>query len=258
MTLHVIQWSGGLGSWATAQRVAARHGIEDLVLLFANVGAEDDDLARWNADAAAQLGVPITEVRDGRTPWQLFRDVRFIGNSRVARCSFDLKVVPCRRWLEAHTSPEQAIVYIGIDAFEPGRIPAIVAGWRPWSVRFPMTDRPHLTKTQMLKWATDLGLRSPRLYLPPYNLTHNDCGGFCVRAGMTQWARMLELNPAGYLEYERQEEELRAVLGNVAVLRTRAGGVSRPLPLAELRRRVRQSGGDPAALRRRGVSPAAR
>lgn len=121
-----------------------------------------------------------------------------------------------------------------------------MAGWRPWTVQFPMTDEPHLTKAQMLEWATDLGLRPPRLYLPPYNLPHNNCGGFCVRAGITQWARMLELDPAGYREHERQEEQLRAELGDVAVLRTRAGGVSRPLPLRDLRLRQAAAAQRPA------------
>ncbi|WP_157431585.1 hypothetical protein [Actinomadura hibisca] len=31
---HVIQWSGGISSWATAQRVAAEHGVQDMVLLL--------------------------------------------------------------------------------------------------------------------------------------------------------------------------------------------------------------------------------
>ncbi|ADL47651.1 hypothetical protein Micau_4136 [Micromonospora aurantiaca ATCC 27029] len=32
--LHVVQYSGGIGSWAAAQRVAAQHGTKRLVLLL--------------------------------------------------------------------------------------------------------------------------------------------------------------------------------------------------------------------------------
>ena len=44
MTLHVVQYSGGIGGWAAAQRVATTHGTHDLVLLFADVLVEDPDL----------------------------------------------------------------------------------------------------------------------------------------------------------------------------------------------------------------------
>ncbi|WP_245716008.1 hypothetical protein [Micromonospora peucetia] len=47
---------------------------------------EDPDLYRWLDDSSAQLGVLITRVADGRTPWQLFHDVRYLGNSRIAPC----------------------------------------------------------------------------------------------------------------------------------------------------------------------------
>lgn len=78
MTTHVVQYSGGIGSWAATQRVIAEHGAEDLVLLFADTRAEDDDLYRFLRDSAAQIGVPVTVVADGRTPFQLFRDQRFL------------------------------------------------------------------------------------------------------------------------------------------------------------------------------------
>src|SRR6266511_1582734 len=67
MTTHVVQYSGGIGSWAAAQRVIAEHGTADVVLLFADTQVEDDDLYRFLGDAAAQIGVPVTVVADGRT-----------------------------------------------------------------------------------------------------------------------------------------------------------------------------------------------
>jgi hypothetical protein len=33
MTTHVVQYSGGIGSWAATQRVIAEHGTTNLVLL---------------------------------------------------------------------------------------------------------------------------------------------------------------------------------------------------------------------------------
>jgi hypothetical protein len=84
MPARIVQFSGGIGSWATAMRVAARHGTSDLVLLTADVRTEDPDLWRFVAEATTHLGITPVVVADGRTPWELFADVRYIGNSRVA------------------------------------------------------------------------------------------------------------------------------------------------------------------------------
>jgi hypothetical protein len=78
MTTHVVQYSGGIGSWATAMRVAQRHGTDGLVLLAADTKVEDPDLWRFVTDSAAHLGVEPVVVTDGRTPWQVFADQRFL------------------------------------------------------------------------------------------------------------------------------------------------------------------------------------
>lgn len=78
MTTHVVQYSGGIGSWVAAQRVIAAHGTADLVLLVADTGVEDPDLWRFVRDSTVHIGVPPTVVADGRTPFQVYRDQRFL------------------------------------------------------------------------------------------------------------------------------------------------------------------------------------
>ncbi|WP_416968229.1 hypothetical protein [Streptomyces sp. 4F14] len=235
MTLHVVQLSGGIGSWAAAQRVVAEHGTRDLVLLFADTLVEDEDLYRFLDDAAEQIGVTVTRVADGRTPFEVFRQRRFLGNSRLAPCSDFLKQRPCRSWLEAHADPADTVLHIGIDWFEERRVPAIVRGWAPWTVAFPMCDPPYLTKEQMLDAARTAGLRPPRLYA--LGFAHNNCGSLCVRGGQKHWAHVLDVFPERYAQSEREERELRTELGDVAILRDRTGGHSRPLTLTDFRER---------------------
>lgn len=235
MPRRVIQMSGGIGSWATAQRVAAVHGTHDMVLLFADTLVEDPDLYRFLDDAADQLGVPITRVVDGRTPFEVFRDQRFLGNNRIAPCTVHLKQRPCRAWLTENTDPADTVLYVGVDHAEARRRPAIEEGWKPWATEFPLCEPPLLSKAQMLAWARSLGLRTPAMY--DRGFAHNNCQGACVRAGQRQWLHLLATDPELYALKERQEQELREVLGDVAILRDRRGGKSRPLPLAELRQR---------------------
>jgi len=235
MTLHVVQFSGGIGSWAAAKRVAAKHGTTSLVLLTANTQVEDPDLWRFVRESADEIGVQPTIVADGRTPFEVFADVRFLGNSRLAPCSLHLKVRPCRAWLTEHADPANTILYIGLDASEPQRAPAITRGWAPWTVEYPMFEPPLMSKEDMLAWCRSLGIEPPRLY--ELGFGHNNCGGVCVRAGQKHWRHLLDVFPERYAEAERREQQLREELGDVAILRERRGGVSRPLTLTELRQR---------------------
>ncbi|MBF6341291.1 hypothetical protein IU450_36230 [Nocardia abscessus] len=226
--------SGGIGSFAAAVRVAERYGTSNMVLLFADTLAEDEDLHRFLSDAVDYLGAPLVRVCDGRTPWEVFADVRFIGNSRLAPCSKWLKQVPCRRWLEQHCDPADTVLYVGLDWAERRREPGVVHGWAPWRVEFPMAETPYLTKEQMLDDCRSRGLVPPRLYELGYS--HNNCGGVCVRAGQRQWRHTLRVFPERFAEAERQETQLRELLGDHSVLTKQRGGVKYTLPLSELRR----------------------
>lgn len=238
MTTHVVQFSGGIGSFCAAVRVKEKHGTQNMVLLIADTGIEDEDLWRFADDTSELLGVPLTKVSDGRTPWQVFHAKRFLGNDRLAPCTSTLKQVPCRQWMTENTDPADTVAYIGIENSkrDRARIPAIARNWKPWRTQFPLCNRwePVRTKAQLLDEARALGVEPPRLYAMGFE--HNNCGGTCVRAGQKQWKRTLDVLPERFARAEAEEESLRALLGDVSILRQRRKGVGYPLPLAQLRR----------------------
>ncbi len=234
---HIVMWSGGITSWATAQHVVAEHGAASTTLLFADTLIEDEDLYAFNEQAAAQLGLPITRVADGRDPWQVFEDKRWLGNTRIAQCSHALKQEPCRRWLADNTDPADTILYVGIDWTETERLPAIARGWAPWTVDAPLTRPPFRHKGQLRAEARAAGLVDPRLYR--LGFAHNNCGGGCVKGGQAQWARLLTVFPDRYARAEAAEQKMRRLLGkDVSILRDRQGGLTKPLTLAALRQRI--------------------
>jgi hypothetical protein len=230
-------FSGGAGSWATAKRVAERHGTDGLVLLFADTLVEDPDLYRFLRESAENVGGQLVTVADGRTPFQVFHDDRFLGNARLANCSKYLKQKPCREWLEANCKPETTMLYVGIDWTEQHRIPAIEKGWAPYRVECPMTDRPYLDKRAVLAWLIADGIDPPAGYAEGFG--HNNClAQGCVRGGQAYWANMLRTRRAAYLTTESQELDLRDYLdADVAMLRDRAGGTVTPITLREFRER---------------------
>jgi hypothetical protein len=237
ITRHVVSYSGGAGSWCAAKRVAEAHGIDNMVLLFADTNMEDEDLYRFLDDSAENIGMPITRITDGRTPWDVFKDKRFLGNSRVDPCSAVLKRDLIRKWLSDNCDPISTVVYIGIDWTEAHRIERIQAREDVWRYEAPMCSAPYLSKTDMITWMRRDGIQPPRLY--SMGFPHNNCGGFCVKAGQAQFAKLLREMPERYAEHEAAEQGLREFLGkDVAIMRDRTGGETRPITMAEFRQRV--------------------
>lgn len=225
-------FSGGAGSWMAAKRVAAEHGTDDLTLLFADVKGkstsphvgEDEDTYRFITEAAANVGGALVVLNEGRDIWQVFHDRRFLGNSRQANCSTELKQKPARAWLEANCDPADTVVYVGIDWSESHRMPAVEAAYLPYIAEAPLMDPPLLDKADMLAALEAEGIDVPRLYRAGF--PHNNCGGFCVRAGQAQFELLLREHPDRYAYHEAKEQELRENLGkDVTVLkdRTRQG-----------------------------------
>jgi hypothetical protein len=210
--------------------------------------------------------VPLTNVADGRTPWEVFHDVRFLGNDRLAPCTRLLKQVPCREWMDQHADPIDTLVYVGIENAkrDRARIPAIARNRKPWVTRFPLYGKwePLRTKEELLDEARALGVSPPRLY--ELGFSHNNCGGTCVRAGQRQWKHLLETLPERYVYAQEREEELRQELGDVGILRDRRGGEVRPLTLSQLRERQARLMGRPrymtwgSRVRRAALAPAER
>lgn len=231
---HVVMYSGGIGSWAAAKRVVQQAGADNMVLLWADTKIEDEDLYRFLDETVREMGVKLVRLADGRTPWQVFRDERYIGNSRVDPCSKILKRRLCFRWLEQHCTPEETVVYLGIDWTEIHRYERAIPYWQPWTIRAPMCEEPYWTKADMFALLRQTGIKPPRLY--DLGFHHNNCGGFCVKAGQAQFQLLLRTMSERYAEHERQEEEMRQYLGkNVAILRRTIKGKTTPLTLRQLR-----------------------
>ena len=243
---HIVMFSGGIGSWATAKIVADRHGTDDLYLLFADVkgGAEsphigeDEDTYRFIDDALKNIGGgTYVYLNEGRDIWTLFSEQNFLGNSRVANCSKILKQRPARKWLKENADPADSIIYVGIDWSEIHRMGAIVKNYLPYKAEAPLTEPPYYEKNQLIEWANNEGLKTPRLY--DLGFAHNNCGGGCVRAGQGQFKKLLDVMPERFDVWEQKEQEMRDQTGkDIAILREMVNGVRRPLPLTVLRQRA--------------------
>jgi hypothetical protein len=241
--IHAVMLSGGLSSWCTAKRVIEKHGPADVRLIFADTLMEDEDLYRFLDESIPKLGAPLVRLCDGRTPWEVFHDVRFLGNSRIDPCSRILKRDLIRKWLDKHCSPGDTTVYLGFDWTEPHRMERAKKYWEPWTAEAPLMDPPYLDPPAMQEMCRADGMDPPRLYAMGF--PHNNCGGFCVKAGHAQFKKLLKEFPCRYAYHEREEEIMRQYLGkDVAILKDRRGGMHKPLTLKALRERLQANEND--------------
>lgn len=235
---HICHISGGVASWLAAKRTAEKHGREQVILLFADTKAEEKSTYRFIEQCVADIGACYGwhVLCDGRTPWEVFADERFLGNSRVDPCSKILKREIMGRWVKARFTPENCVQVFGYDWSEGHRLEKLRKRFAPWPVEAPLLDPPYLEKPEIIAEAAKCGLQVPLLYSLGFG--HNNCAGKCVKAGQAHYAQLFRTLPAVYAEAETDEAKLRVHLGNVSVLRDRSGGSSRPLPLSEFRARI--------------------
>jgi 3'-phosphoadenosine 5'-phosphosulfate sulfotransferase (PAPS reductase)/FAD synthetase len=238
---HIVMFSGGVASWATAKRVAAMHGTDGLVLLFADTQMEDEDTYRFLAAGAANVGGELVRLADGRDIWQVFRDVKFLGNTRIDPCSRILKREIMRKWVDANCDPATTTIYLGIDWSEQHRAARYERYWQPYRVECPLVEPPHFTKRQLLDQAKAEGLPTQRLYDMGFH--HANCGGGCVKAGQAQFELLLRKMPDRFAWWEANEQRIRDELDkDITILRDRyirnGTEVVKPLTLAAFRQRL--------------------
>ena len=235
---YIVSYSGGAASWAAARLTRDRIMEEQdtMTLLFADTLVEDEDTYRFLAEGAENLGVPVTRIADGRTPFEVFRDVRYLGSARVDPCSRVLKREPLDRWVRAAAADGPITGVIGLDWTEMHRFERF-AERMEHPVIAPLIDF-QLDKDDVHRMVAAAGLRLQALYNLGFG--HANCGGACVKAGISSWTHLYRMLPERYQEAERQEESLRTMLGDVSILRDRRGGTTTPLPLSALRERIEQ------------------
>lgn len=203
---RVVSYSGGLGSFMAAYRVVQQHGPANVTLLFTDTKTEDEDLYRFISDTEQYFGINVTKIADGRDVWQVFNDVRFMGNSRIDPCSRILKRELAKKWMKENAPPESTALYFGIGWNEVNRMDAIRKNWSPYAVHAPLTEKPYVERDDIIALLEKIGIKPPRLYA--LGFAHNNCGGFCIKTGQAQFLKLLKTMPERYKEHEDKQEEL--------------------------------------------------
>lgn len=239
----VVFFSGGIMSWGAAKRTADKYGKDNTTLLFTDTKIESPGLYSFIDEAAKNIGSRLIKISEGRTPFEVFNDVKMLGNSRVDPCSRILKREPGERWIKENCDPLNTVLVFGLDWTETHRYddgggrgvkPRYAKlGWP--NVEAPMIDPPYMDRKDMIAWASREGLTISRSYSDGF--AHDNCGGGCVKAGQGHFAHLLRMRPDVFAKWENEEQEFNRRRPGKR-FQTFLKGIS----LRELRKKI-QSGG---------------
>lgn len=236
--MNTVSFSTGLSSAITTERVLTRFGKDKTTVVFMDTKIEDDDNYRFMADCQKRWGVDIVVLAEGRTPFEVSRAERVIPNSRIAPCTFRLKIEVFRAWLETQEKP--ATIHIGYDFTEMHRMEATQKNYESlgFAVDFPLMWKPYEFRKYSQVVREDWGIEPPRMYALGY--THANCGGRCVKQGQGDWIRTLVNFPERYAEIEQWEQEMRQLSekhSHWSILASQTPEGKKPLTLTELRQK---------------------
>jgi len=259
---HIISFSGGMGSFAEAKACVDKYGKENVILLFCDTLMEDEDLYRFLEETVKFLDCELVTLCHGQTPWELFKEQKFIANHRIDLCSRTLKrdlmshlktgwlfknygkevKIPVTRSdgkiayydsgepvTETFTKLEGIEVHVGIDFSEHHRLTRLQAHMKPSIYRSTLVEDGRIIAKD---FSEQFGIRKPRLY--ELGFGHNNCGGFCVKAGLGHFKTLHEKLPERYKFHEEKEQEVIAI-GGLPFLKKTINGKLRYLTMKEYR-----------------------
>lgn len=261
---RIVSVSSGLGSAFVWKLACDRYGPKNVTGVFTDVNGEHPDNYRFLAEVQYALGSRLIKItNDGKTIWDVFKENRFLGNSRVDLCSRILKREAFHNWLKGNVDPQNTIISLGIDWTEVHRFDRAMPRWAAdgFTIDAPLCEPPYLDKFHAQAWLDAEGIPRPKLY--DLGFSHANCGGGCIKAGIKQFKHLFMADPRWYVNWwEAGEEDMRDFLGkDVAILRrrttighedyendhgevaTRAIIQTTPLPLRQLREELEMQPG---------------
>lgn len=233
--VHIAMFSGGAASAYVAYLMVNKYGKENCKLFFTDTLWEHKDNFRFMNEVADYLGLEIIKRRDGRTPEEVFLETRFLGNSRLAKCSSELKVRQTVIFIEElRDQGFEPILYFGIGPHEIHRRDNLKEFYshqplEPVETRFPLIEANLKDIDIKSIIENEWKIKLPIMY--ELGFAHANCGGRCVRGGLSHYRHLYKVWPEKYLEQERMEKRLREHLGNVTILKRNG----QPLTLEQYR-----------------------
>jgi len=220
--MTVAMYSGGAASHVSCMR------MKPDVLLFADTGEEHPSLYESIEIGSKKLDVKLVKVGVAGGMDYLINRHKSIPSSRLPFCSRELKVKPCFDWLDEHA--HGATVIIGYTWDEMNRLAKTQKFYseKGYTAVAPLTEKPYISHREAVEiYTKEVGIQP----LYEQGFPHNNCGGACVKAGISQWKQLYKVDPERYEKWKQREHLISELHGKRCTVLKR---YKRPYSLDEL------------------------
>lgn len=227
---HVVSYSGGLASFFESKLSIEKYGKENCDFVFCDTKTEDEDLYRFLEDTEKYLGIKIVRLQEGRDIWQVAFDQNFLFNSMVANCTKELKQKQFKNYIKKYN--EDITIHLGFDFTEMHRLERARTHYK-CNVESLVCES-MINKIEMKSELEKIGIELPRLY--QLGFSHNNCGGFCFKAGIGHFKNLYEKLPDRYIYHMNKEQELINKIGkDISILKRIDNGKKIKVTLKDLK-----------------------
>src|SRR5690554_4151993 len=139
----VVSVGGGISSSVLLPRyLFAKYPKEQIEMVTCHLPNEDKDLFRLLDVVENRFDTQIKRIGHNKTPFQIFFEAKFLGNSRIDPCSRILKRETMRNYIKENYNPKEVILSIGIGYDEIDRTLSIKKAWGElkYTVDFPLIN----------------------------------------------------------------------------------------------------------------------
>jgi hypothetical protein len=256
MQKHVISVGGGISStYLLVDKVLSKYGRRNVIPVICALADENPDVWRLCDAVEKECKVKIQRihgiVQAGKiqwtkkpiSVWDIFFYEGMMGNPFADPCSRMLKRELMAGFMDKHFDKSNTVLHVGITADEIDRMLSIRANWnrQGWQVEADLLDTPGMTREKQMELCFQKFGFIPMLYRLDFK--HNNCGGFCIKAGKAQMARLLYHSRPIYQHHETMELLHQQTFNHTSTIMrdewTRAGvrGAT-PLTLRQFRERM--------------------
>lgn len=240
--IYYVSLSGGAGSTVALQRAVDRYGIENVVAVFADTNSEHASLYA-SLTHLKTVHLPDVEYvwlsNDGLNIWDVFDKFAYIKKGGTGcKASLELKKKPLDKYMIERFGVGGCVKVSGLDHTEQDRIERFdrvhkAMGFDTWH---PLNEPPYMTPCDQVNQLIEWGFPDQKMYEKGY--PHNNCGGGCVLAGISQWVGLYHDFPETFT-YHMEREAAFFTRTGYCILRNRRGGDTKPLLLSELVERIK-------------------
>lgn len=236
----MVSVSGGAGSTIAAHRTVEKYGADRVTLVFADTNEEHPSLyeSLHHMINVALRHVEFVWINDGRNIWDVFNEFGYMKQpGHGCKASLELKRKPLDNYMTSRWKQGEVTKVIGYDHTEQDRADRLnkymaQSGYALW---YPLMEKPFLSPCQQIDLVRQWGYPDQVMY--DKGFPHNNCGGGCVLAGISQWVGLYQDFPEKFNYSKVKEAEFMQKV-DFSILRDRRGGMTKNLTLGQLEERI--------------------